>query len=111
VGDPHWSGLFLKNCTPWEGPTLGQFVNCLPWEGTHAGAGEESEEEGAAEALCDELTITPISLSPCAAHGEEAENLGVELSPGRREGWGEGVLRFSFYFSLPYSDLIGNKSK
>jgi len=33
----------------------------------------------------------------------------VKLSPGRREGWGEDVLRFRFYFSLSYSDLIGNK--
>jgi len=34
VGDPHWSSLFLKDCTPWKGPTLGQFVkNCSLWEG------------------------------------------------------------------------------
>jgi len=64
VGDPRWRSLFLKDCTPWKGPTLEQFVkscspwegltlekfmeNCLPWVGPHAGAGEESEEEGAA---------------------------------------------------------------
>jgi len=57
---PRWSSLFLKDCTPWEGPTLGQFVksyslweghtlenfveNCLLWEGLHAGAGAECEE-------------------------------------------------------------------
>jgi len=34
VGDPRWSSLLLKNCTPWEGPTLGQLVkSCSPWEG------------------------------------------------------------------------------
>ena len=34
VGDPRWSRLFLKDCTRWEGPTLGQFVkSCSPWEG------------------------------------------------------------------------------
>jgi len=34
VGDPRWSSLFLKDCTPWEGPTLGQFVkNFSLWEG------------------------------------------------------------------------------
>ena len=60
MGDPHWSSLFLKDCTPWEGPMLEQFVkncspwegltlekfmkDCLPWEGPHAGAGEECEE-------------------------------------------------------------------
>ncbi|GAB0209805.1 hypothetical protein GRJ2_003446200 [Grus japonensis] len=60
VGDPHWSSLFLKVCTPWKGPTLEQFMkncslwegltlekfvkDCLPWERPHAGAGEECEE-------------------------------------------------------------------
>jgi len=34
VGDPRWSSQFLRDCTPWKGPTLGQFVqNCSPWEG------------------------------------------------------------------------------
>ena len=34
VGDPRWGSLFLKDCTLWEGPTLGQFVkNCTLWEG------------------------------------------------------------------------------
>jgi len=34
MGDPRWSSLFLKDCTPWEGPTLGPFVkSCSPWEG------------------------------------------------------------------------------
>ena len=60
MGDPHWSSLFLKDCTPWKGPMLEQFVknsspweglmlekfvkDCLLWEGPHAGAGEECEE-------------------------------------------------------------------
>ncbi|KAK4824801.1 hypothetical protein QYF61_019469 [Mycteria americana] len=71
MGDPRWSSLFLKDCTPWKGPTLEQFVkSCSPWEGPtleelvedcllwvgpHAGAGEEGEEEGAAETTCDEM--------------------------------------------------------
>jgi len=59
--NPRWSSLFLKECTPCEGPTLGQFMencspweglmlekfmeSCLPWEGPHhAGAGAECEE-------------------------------------------------------------------
>jgi len=33
----------------------------------------------------------------------------VKFGPGRREGWGEGVLRSGFIFSLLYSDLLGNK--
>ncbi|GAB0209457.1 hypothetical protein GRJ2_003411400 [Grus japonensis] len=58
-GNPHWTSLFLKDCTLWKGPMLEQFVkncslwegptlekfmkDCLPWEGPHAGAGEERE--------------------------------------------------------------------
>jgi len=38
VGDPRWSSLFLRDCTPWEGPTLGQFVkSCSLWEGLTLG--------------------------------------------------------------------------
>jgi len=60
MGDPCWSSLLLKDCTPWEGPTLGQFVkscglweglilekfveHCFPGEGPHSGAREECEE-------------------------------------------------------------------
>jgi len=40
---------------------------------------------------------------------EEVENSGVKLSPGRREGWEEDVFKIWFYFSLSYSDVIGDK--
>jgi len=82
VGDPRCSSLFLKDCTLWEGPTLGQFVkscslwegltlekfteNCLPWEGPHAGAGRECEDKGAAETTCDELTTSRIPHPPAS---------------------------------------------
>jgi len=34
VGDPHWSSLFLKDCTPWKAPTLEQSIkNCSLREG------------------------------------------------------------------------------
>jgi len=34
VGDPCWRSVFLRDYSPWKGPTLGQFVkNCTPWEG------------------------------------------------------------------------------
>jgi len=56
---------FVNNCSPWEALMLEKFMeDCLLWEGPHAGAGEECEEEGAAEATCDELTIAPISSPP-----------------------------------------------
>ena len=67
---------FVKNCSPWEGLTLQKFMeDCLPWEGPHAGAGEECEEKGAAETMCDELTATPI---PCSS------------APLRRRRWRNG---------------------
>jgi len=79
VGYPRWSSMFLKDCTLWEGLTVKQFVeglllerfmeNCQPWEGLHTGAGEESEEEGAAETTCDELHTTPIPCPPVPLWG------------------------------------------
>jgi len=45
IGDPHWSSLFLKDCTLWEGSMLEQAMeNRLPWVGSHTGAREECEE-------------------------------------------------------------------
>ena len=91
AGDPCWSSLclkdcspwkgpmleqFVKNCSPWEGPTLEKFVeNCLLWEGPHVleqGKSVRSpppEEEGAAETTCDEPTQTPIPSCPALLGG------------------------------------------
>jgi len=33
----------------------------------------------------------------------------VKVSLRRREGWEEGVFKIWFYFSLSYSDSIGDK--
>jgi len=30
------------------------------------------------------------------------------MSPGRTEGWGEGVFKIWFYFSLSFSNLVIN---
>ena len=68
--------------------------------------GPPPEEEGAAEATCDELTAAPIPLHCLGGRGRE---FGSEGEPGKKEGVEERVLRFSFYFSLPYPDFIGNK--
>jgi len=60
----------VKNCSLWEGLRLEQFVeDSLTWEGPHARAGEEGEEEGAAEPMCDELTTAPIACSPSLLGG------------------------------------------
>jgi len=85
-----------------KGPTLGQFMeNCLLWKGPYAGAGAECEEEGAAEKMCDELTTTPIPRPPVPLGGRRERKSGVKLSPGSRDGSGQGVLRFGFTAHYP----------
>ena len=59
------------------------------------------EEEGAAETMCDELTVTPIPRPPALLGGGGGRETRVKLSQGRREGWGEGVLRFGFISHYP----------
>jgi len=60
------------------------------------------EEEGAAETMCDELTVTPIPRPPLPLRvGGGGREMGVKLTPGRREGWGEGVLRSGFISYYP----------
>ena len=60
------------------------------------------EEEGAAETTCDELTTTPIPNPPAPLGvGRRQRKSGVKLNLGRREGWGEGVLRFGFISHYP----------
>jgi len=112
MGDPHWSSLFLKNCTPREGTHAGAVCEELqPVGRTHVGevCGELSpvrgtftleqgksvrspppEGEGAAETRCDELTVSPIPHPPAPLGGGRRERKsGVKLSLGRREWWGE----------------------
>ena len=107
VGDPHWSSLFLMDCTPWRGPMLEQFLkNYSPsegsnpepfmkdyilWEGPHPGAREQLEEEGAAERSCCGLTRIPIPHHPGPLRA--GRNEGVMLSLGRREEQGKSVKR------------------
>ena len=70
MGDPRWSSPFLKDCTPWKRPMLEKFVkDCLPWVGPHAGAGEEREEEGAAETKRQERSASPLPHSPLPLAG------------------------------------------
>lgn len=53
---------------------LEQFLkDCTPWEGLCAGAGEEHDEEGKAEANCHELTTTPIRHPPALLRLERKE--------------------------------------
>jgi len=66
------------------------------------------EEEEVAETMCDELTPTPIPHPPTPLGGRRERN-GSEVEPGNKGGWGEGVLRSGFIFSLCYSDMIGDE--
>ena len=58
------------------------------------------EEDEVAEITCDELTVNLIPR-PLVLLGGLVENPGVKLCPGRREGWGKGVLRFGFISHYP----------
>ena len=126
VGDAHWSNPFLKDCTlwkglkleqflkdssPWDGPTLEQLVkdciplvkDCIPWEGCHAGAGEEREEEGAAEKKSYE---PPVPL-----RGGRGRRVGSEVEPGKMvgegvgHGWKVGLVLFLFLATLVWYQL------
>jgi len=71
-----------------------------------------SEEEGAAQKTCDELTLTPV-LHPSAllvgVGGGRRKRKGGEVEPGKKGGVGGRRFKIWFYFSLSYSDLIGDK--
>jgi len=66
----------------------------------HSVKGLPPEEEGAAETMCDELTVIPIPI-PLRRSGGGGREMGVKQSQGRRDGWGEGVLRSGFISHYP----------
>lgn len=49
------------------------------------------------------------SLSPYTVQGRRQRIWEWHWACGERRTWGEGVLKFSFYFSLSYSERIYNK--
>lgn len=60
---------YTKNCSLWEALTLQKLVkDCIWWKGLQAGTGEgilpSSEEEAAAQTVCDKLTKTAIPHFP-----------------------------------------------
>jgi len=66
------------------------------------------EGQGAAETKCDELTIIPIPHPPAPLGGRRERN-GSEVKPGKKGGVGGRCFKIWIYFSLSYSDLIGDK--
>lgn len=129
MGDLCWSSLCLKVCIPWKGHTPEQFLKSYgPWEGLtldkfivdsvlleglHTAAGEECEEEGAAQRKCHGLTTTPVLHSPplnrerqgCRRVRKEE----VKLSLGNRREWEQGVFSCIFSSHYPALFLICNK--
>jgi len=65
-------------------------------------------EEGAAETMCDELTTTPIP-HPSVLLGGRRERNRSEAEPGKKGGVGGRSFKIWIYFSLSYSDLIGDE--
>lgn len=64
--------------------------DCPQWVSPYDGAREECEEEGAAEMECYELMATDHFPHPAAPlEVQQVKELGVKLSLGRKEGWGE----------------------
>jgi len=76
----------------------------LPWEEPHTGAGEKTENEGATEILCDELTAIPI-LHPSVWLAGKSREMEGEVGPGKNGGVRGRCFKIWFYFSLSYSDF------
>lgn len=57
---------------------------------------------------CDELIRAPIPHPPVQCRGGAGE-FGTEIESVEKGVEGEGVLKFSFCFSLSYSEWISNK--
>lgn len=82
--------------------------DCLPGKGLHTGTGEECGEEGAAEAVYDELTTTSIPV-PLHCLGEGGREAVSEVESGKKGEVGRRCFHIWVYFSKSFSDLIGSK--
>jgi len=60
------------------------------------------------EGQSDELTATPIPC-PLAPLGGRRERNRSEVKPGKKGGMGVRCMKIWIYFSLSYSDLIGDE--
>lgn len=89
---------------------LEKFIkDCLPSKGFYTGTVcEECEEEGAAEAMCNDLTTIFIPIPLCCL-GEGSREAVSEGEYGKKEEVGRTCFQFWVYFSMSYSDLIGGK--
>jgi len=58
--------------------------------------------------MCDELTITLIPHPPALLGGRRERNRN-EAEPGKKGGVGGRCFKIWLYFSLSYSDVIGDE--
>jgi len=58
--------------------------------------------------MCDESTITPIPCPPAPLGGRRWRNR-IEAEPGKKGGVGGRCFKIWIFFSLSYSDLIGDE--
>ena len=93
---------------------LKKFVeDSFPRVEAHAGAGEECEESFPWRGKSDRNSMwwTDHNLhlpSPCATGEGWGRGFGSEEEPRKKGEVGEGAIKIWFYFSLSYSNLIGN---
>lgn len=84
---------FIKYCSPWEGITLEKFIeSCIlsPVRQlspvSHTGAGDNSQEQGEAETMCNKLTPVPISCHSVLL-GEGDRELEITLHWEEGKSW------------------------
>jgi len=100
------TGVCREDLQPMGRIHVGKFCGELsPMRETSCWSGERVkspllEEEGAAETMCDELTVTPIPRPPVLLGGRRKRN-GSEAEPGKKGGLGEDDLRSSFLSYYP----------
>lgn len=116
-GNPYWS-IFLKDCTSWKGPTLGQFVKSFSQpRGSMLGKREGSS-------LWGERSVRHIWWTDCHTHspapgalgGEEMEDSKVKLSQSQLSQArvlvnAKKLCYFVFFLILPLTISLENPKK
>lgn len=97
---------FMENCSQQQGFILEQFAkDYSPWDRLRAGAGEEYEEEEAAETTCNKLAMNPILCPRVLLDGKEVKKIVSEVKHEKKGGVGGKCFEICFYFPSSCSDL------
>lgn len=73
TGFQTWYNPHLKDCNPWEGSMLEQYMKSLSGEGLLSAAGEQCDEKGAAKMKFYELTTNLIPQPSAPLSGEDTK--------------------------------------